>query len=234
MEALRGRRRHALTTIWSTRGAAREPWLAGRAPLIVSAREIEQRCGASSHQGICAEAGPYPYVPAGELLAAELPRRVTRRGARSARPGPGSSESRVDLPDRRVRRRRRPGDPRAPLRRGLAGRLQGLRGGRRASADRPRPQPGRLPRRSQARGLLVLRREPCPRERLLRGARLRGFRRAGPRQRGRAVSDRASQAACDQLVALPLRGRIDSLGVAAAAAALLYGISRTRERAPRA
>jgi 23S rRNA (guanosine2251-2'-O)-methyltransferase len=31
-------------------------------------------------------------------------------------------------------------------------------------------------------------------------------------------------AACDQLVALPLRGRIESLNVSAAAAALLYGI----------
>ncbi len=30
--------------------------------------------------------------------------------------------------------------------------------------------------------------------------------------------------ACDQLVALPLHGRIESLGVAAAASALLYGI----------
>ena len=35
--------------------------------------------------------------------------------------------------------------------------------------------------------------------------------------------------ACDQLVSLPLRGRIDSLGVAAAAAALLYGILQGRQ-----
>ena len=35
-------------------------------------------------------------------------------------------------------------------------------------------------------------------------------------------------AACDQLVALPLHGRIDSLNVSAAAAALLYEIVRTR------
>ena len=36
------------------------------------------------------------------------------------------------------------------------------------------------------------------------------------------------QAACDQLVALPLRGRIDSLNVSAAAAALMYEVVRTR------
>ena len=36
--------------------------------------------------------------------------------------------------------------------------------------------------------------------------------------------------ACDQLVALPLRGAIESLGVSAAAAALLYEILQSRER----
>jgi 23S rRNA (guanosine2251-2'-O)-methyltransferase len=35
--------------------------------------------------------------------------------------------------------------------------------------------------------------------------------------------------ACDQLIFLPLRGRMESLGVAAAAAALLYGILQSRE-----
>jgi 23S rRNA (guanosine2251-2'-O)-methyltransferase len=36
--------------------------------------------------------------------------------------------------------------------------------------------------------------------------------------------------ACDQLVALPMRGQVDSLGVAAAAAALLYAILQGRSR----
>jgi 23S rRNA (guanosine2251-2'-O)-methyltransferase len=36
-------------------------------------------------------------------------------------------------------------------------------------------------------------------------------------------------AACDQLVSLPLRGQVDSLGVSAAAAALLYGILQSRQ-----
>ncbi len=35
-------------------------------------------------------------------------------------------------------------------------------------------------------------------------------------------------AACDELIALPLRGRIESLGVAAAAAVLLYEILQQR------
>jgi 23S rRNA (guanosine2251-2'-O)-methyltransferase len=36
-------------------------------------------------------------------------------------------------------------------------------------------------------------------------------------------------ASCDQLVCLPLLGRSDSLGVAAAAAALVYGILQRRK-----
>ena len=35
-------------------------------------------------------------------------------------------------------------------------------------------------------------------------------------------------ASCDELVALPMRGRISSLNVSAAAAALLYGILQLR------
>ncbi len=36
--------------------------------------------------------------------------------------------------------------------------------------------------------------------------------------------------ACDALIALPLRGRIESLGVSAAAAAILYEILQRREK----
>jgi 23S rRNA (guanosine2251-2'-O)-methyltransferase len=42
-------------------------------------------------------------------------------------------------------------------------------------------------------------------------------------------------ATCDQLVALPVRGRVGSLNVASAAAALVYGILQFRgalDRAP--
>jgi 23S rRNA (guanosine2251-2'-O)-methyltransferase len=38
--------------------------------------------------------------------------------------------------------------------------------------------------------------------------------------------------ACDQLIALPLLGRIESLGVSAAAAAILYEILQSRSRTP--
>jgi 23S rRNA (guanosine2251-2'-O)-methyltransferase len=51
---------------------------------------------------------------------------------------------------------------------------------------------------------------------------------------GRGLRPRVA-AACDQLVALPARGRVESLNVATAAAALVYGILQFRgalDRAP--
>jgi 23S rRNA (guanosine2251-2'-O)-methyltransferase len=39
-------------------------------------------------------------------------------------------------------------------------------------------------------------------------------------------------AACDELVALPMAGRIESLNVSTAAAALIYGILNFRSRTP--
>jgi 23S rRNA (guanosine2251-2'-O)-methyltransferase len=38
--------------------------------------------------------------------------------------------------------------------------------------------------------------------------------------------------ACDELISLPMRGRVQSLGVSAAAAALLYRILQGRGGAP--
>ena len=72
-EALRARRR-SVAAVWATEGAAREPWLAAvRDVRVVSPAEIERRCESPDHQGICAEAGGYPYVGAAELLAGEMP-----------------------------------------------------------------------------------------------------------------------------------------------------------------
>ena len=68
---LAGRRR--IEGIWATERAAREPWLAAAGPRIVSPGEIERRCDSPDHQGVCAEAGGYPYVSGGELLGAAEP-----------------------------------------------------------------------------------------------------------------------------------------------------------------
>jgi 23S rRNA (guanosine2251-2'-O)-methyltransferase len=60
-EALRGRRKHAVGEVWATAGVAREPWLKGTRVKSASAEEVQRRCGSTAHQGICAEAGGYPY-----------------------------------------------------------------------------------------------------------------------------------------------------------------------------
>ena len=72
-EALAGRRRHAVEEVWATQGAAREPWLRGVRVRTVRGEEIAARCGSEAHQGVCAEAGPYPYAGARELLALPEP-----------------------------------------------------------------------------------------------------------------------------------------------------------------
>src|SRR5262249_5305320 len=72
-EALRGRRAKQVSEIWATAGAAREPWLKGVAVHAVAAEEIERRCQSSAHQGICAQAGGFPYVSGEELLHGPRP-----------------------------------------------------------------------------------------------------------------------------------------------------------------
>jgi 23S rRNA (guanosine2251-2'-O)-methyltransferase len=71
-EALRAGRRR-IEAVWATERAAREPWLAAANPRIVGAEEVERRAGSRDHQGVCAEAGGYPYVSAAELLGVAEP-----------------------------------------------------------------------------------------------------------------------------------------------------------------
>lgn len=68
-EAIRGPR--AVSRVWATAGAAREAWLGGaEAPVNVAAAEqIEQRCGSAAHQGVCAEVAQFRYAAAEALLA---------------------------------------------------------------------------------------------------------------------------------------------------------------------
>lgn len=79
-EALRGPR--TVHRIWATKNAAREPWLSGgheardhpRTELIVSsAHEIEAMSGSASNQGVCAEVSEFSYAASGDLLKAADP-----------------------------------------------------------------------------------------------------------------------------------------------------------------
>ena len=71
-EAIRAGRR-PVARVWGTAGAAREPWLRDVALEVVAPDDVARRCGSAAHQGICAEAGPYPYARGQDLLAASDP-----------------------------------------------------------------------------------------------------------------------------------------------------------------
>jgi 23S rRNA (guanosine2251-2'-O)-methyltransferase len=68
-EALRGRRR--VQRVFASERAAEEVWLGGVETVIEETWQLQERSGSPDHQGICAEVGPYPYVDADSLLEAE-------------------------------------------------------------------------------------------------------------------------------------------------------------------
>jgi 23S rRNA (guanosine2251-2'-O)-methyltransferase len=216
-EALRGRRR--VHRLWATGAAAREGW--GAVPVtIADAGKIEARCGSDAHQGVCAEADPYPYAGAAELLAAADPLIVAldevtdpqNLGA-VARSAECAGATGLVLPERRsaevtpaVCKASAGAVEHLPIARvrNLADFLADAKAagswcyGAASGARTPYTAP------DYSGGVV-----------LVLGAEGRGLR---PRV----------AAACDDLLALPLRGRIDSLNVNAAAAVLLYEILRYR------
>lgn len=235
-EALRGRRAGSVGEVWATAGAAREPWLAGVPVRTVAAEEIERRCGSDAHQGLCADAGPYHYASAEELLAGEDPLLVVLDQVQDpqnlgsiCRTAECAGAAGVIIPERRaaevtaavckasagavehlpVARVRNLADFLADARRAGCW-CYGASADSQPSSDRsgertpvPAPVPYDAPDYGGSGVVLVLGSE---------GAGLR------PRVAG----------ACDQLIALPLLGRIESLGVSAAAAAILYEILQSR------
>jgi 23S rRNA (guanosine2251-2'-O)-methyltransferase len=219
-EALRAERR-PVEQVWATRRAAEEPWLRGVRVHEARPEEIEQRCGSSAHQGICAEVGPYPYVGAAELLAAPDPLVVAldeledpQNVGAVARTAECVGATGLVLPERRS------AEVTPAVCKASAGAVEYLRIARvRNLADflgdakeagcwcyGAAGEAGAVPYdRPDYRGGIVL----------VLGAEGKGLR-------------RRVAAACDELVALPLRGHIGSLNVSAAASALLYEILQRR------
>ena len=66
-EAIRGPR--TVSRVWATKNAARQGWVDAAGPVVVGAEEIEVRCGSTAHQGVCAEVSSYRYASADDLLA---------------------------------------------------------------------------------------------------------------------------------------------------------------------
>jgi 23S rRNA (guanosine2251-2'-O)-methyltransferase len=231
-EALRGRRANSVGEVWATPGAAREPWLAGVSVRTVAAEEIERRCGSDAHQGVCADAGPYHYTSVEELLAGEQPLLVVLDQVQDpqnlgsiCRTAECAGAAGVVIPERRA------AEVTAAVCKASAGAVEHLRVARvrnladfladarkagcwcyGASAEGPPSAEGDgsqapvlydIPDYSGSGIVLVLGSE------------------------GAGLRPRVAKA-CDQLIALPLLGRIESLGVSAAAAALLYEILQSR------
>ncbi|TMK97987.1 MAG: 23S rRNA (guanosine(2251)-2'-O)-methyltransferase RlmB [Actinobacteria bacterium] len=229
-EALRGRRAASVGDVWTTERAAREPWLADRRPLIASAEEIERRCDSAAHQGVCARAGAYPYADAAELLAQQDSLILALDQVQDpqnlgaiCRTAECAGAAGVVIGERRA------AEVTPAVCKASAGAVEHLslarvrnvadflKDARRAgfwcygasaleTPRGPRTVPYDRPGYAGAGVVLVL------------GSEGRGLR---PRVAG----------ACDQLVALPLRGRIGSLGVSAAAAAIVYEILQQRDAA---
>jgi 23S rRNA (guanosine2251-2'-O)-methyltransferase len=222
-EAVRGPRRVARA--WATERVADQPWLvdAGVSVSIEDGEALAQRCGSHEHQGVCAEVAPYEYADADALLAREAPLLVAldevqdpqNLGAicRSAECA-GATGVVLTL--------RRSAEVTAAVCKASAGAVEHLPVaqvrnladfladakradcwvyGAQAGADTAYDQP------DYSGGVVCV-----------LGAEGRGLR---PRV----------AAACDALVSLPLRGRIESLNVGAAAAVLLYEILQRREAA---
>lgn len=217
-EALRGSR--AVSQVWATKNAAREGWLDGAPVAIVSAEEIERRCGSSAHQGVCADAGPFRYTGSDVLLSLDGPLIVAldqiqdpqnlgsicrtaecagadgvvvpERGAATVTPAvcKASAGAVEHLPIARVRNM---ADFLGDAKQaGLW--CYGAQAGAPTSYDSI----------DYAGGVV-----------LVLGSEGRGLRR-------RVASS------CDALVSLPLRGRVESLGVAAAAAVFVYAAASVR------
>ncbi|MDX6721270.1 MAG: rRNA (guanosine2251-2-O)-methyltransferase [Solirubrobacteraceae bacterium] len=222
-EALRAGRR-PIETVWATVRAAREPWLREVPDMqIVSSDEVARRCGSPDHQGICAQVGGYPYIGAAELLATRDPFVVALDELQDpqnlgaiCRSAECAGATGVVICDRRA------AAVTPAVAKASAGAVEHLRIARVRNladflaqakaagcwcygADGSSPLAYDQPDYG---GGVVL---------VLGGE-------------GSGLRPRVAQA-CDALIALPLRGRVQSLNASAAAAVLMYGIVQRRRPA---
>jgi 23S rRNA (guanosine2251-2'-O)-methyltransferase len=216
-EALRGRR--SVHRIWVTE-AARDGW--DGAPVeVVGADEIEARCGSDAHQGVCAEVDPYPYAEAADLLAAPDAVIVAldevtdpqNLGA-VCRTAECSGATGIVIPERRS------AEVTAAVCKASAGAVEHL------PVARVRNLADFLAEAKQAGcwcyGAAAGARTPYTAPDYATGGVVIVL-----GAEGRGLRPRVAQA-CDDLVAIPLEGRIESLNVSATAAVLLYAILQSR------
>jgi 23S rRNA (guanosine2251-2'-O)-methyltransferase len=220
-EAIRGPR--SVHRIWATKNAAREPWVAGAGVAVVvsSAEEIEHRCASPDHQGICADVAAFRYAAADELLAAERPLIVVLDQIQDPQNlGAICRSAECAGATGLVIAERRSAEVTAAVCKASAGAVEHLPIAQvRNIADFLAEAKGAGIWCYGADGGAALSYEAVDFD--------------GPvaivlGSEGRGLRPRVASA-CDALVAIPLRGRIESLSVGAAAAVLLYAAASESE-----
>jgi 23S rRNA (guanosine2251-2'-O)-methyltransferase len=218
-EAARGPRR--VERVWATAPAAREEWLATLQPALVADRELEDLCGSPDHQGVCAEVEPFRYAEPASLLA--------------------SDDALVVALDEVQDPRNLGAVIRVAECAGAAGLVIGERRAAQVTPVVCKASAGAVEHLPVAR---VRNLADYLAEAKQQGAWVYGASASDavpyeqPDYRGRVVTVFGSEgrglrprvrAACDELVALPMLGQIESLNVSAAASAVLYGILQFRK-----
>jgi 23S rRNA (guanosine2251-2'-O)-methyltransferase len=206
--------RRPVETLWAVKP---DEWPGARA---ASAEEIAQRCGSESHQGVCAETAGYPYVGARELLredalivALDEVQDVQNLGA-IARTAEVAGATGLVIPERRS------AEVTPAACKASAGAVEHLR------IARVRNLADFLGEAKEA-GLWCYGADAAGRD--YREVDFAGGAVLVLGAEGKGLRPRVA-ASCDELVSLPVRGRVASLNVSAAAAALLYGILQEKSR----
>jgi 23S rRNA (guanosine2251-2'-O)-methyltransferase len=217
-EALRGPR--AVSRVWATRNAAREAWLDGQRVTVCPAEEVERRSEATAHQGICADVEAFRYADPDGLLAEPEPLIVVLDQIQDpqnlgaiARTAECAGATGLVIPERRA------AEVTPAVCKASAGAVEHIPIARvRNVAD----YIGEAKERGiwcyaadAAGGLSYVEVDWGGGAAIVLGA------------EGHGVRPRVA-ASCDALVSLPMRGRIESLSVSAAAAVLLYAATVRR------
>jgi 23S rRNA (guanosine2251-2'-O)-methyltransferase len=220
-EALRAGRRE-IKRIWATSGAAKEPWLDGVLLEPADGDWLTQRCGSDAHQGLVADVGPYPYADPASLLGGASTLIVALDEIQDpqnlgaiARSAEAAGATGIVIPNRRS------AEVTAAAAKASAGAVEHLK-------------------IAQVRNLADYLGEAKGAGCWVYGAAAKGTPYRQPDYSGGVVLVMGAEgtglrprvrAMCDDVVSLPMRGRVDSLNVSAAAAVLLYGVLDARAAA---
>jgi 23S rRNA (guanosine2251-2'-O)-methyltransferase len=217
-EALRGRRE--VLRVWcSERVRAANEWVP-EAARVETFEQLAERAGSDDHQGIVAEAAPYPYADPDELLAGDRPLLVALDEVTDPHNlGAVARVAECAGADGLLTTRRRSAAVTAAVCRASAGAVEHL----------PVAQVENLA------DTLIRSRRPGLWSYAAAGEAERRFDQHDYRDgtlfvmgsEGRGVRPRV-RSACDEAVSIPMAGRIESLNVSTAAAVLLFEAVRQR------